>query len=276
MSSQNPPTLEDAIHQIPINDIDVPQDPDRFRPGEEAIDELAASISDHGLLQPILIAEIPGSSSFDLIAGQRRLLACARLGHTKISARIIAVPPGFDTTLRLVENIQRLDLTPLEEAVSIKRMRKSQDLTQEQVAEKLAKGVSWIKSRESLLRLPDDVMDALHHGLVNPSVALQLGRIDDDEARPYYLQSAIDYGATQKVAEAWVSTYERDGAKASTQDLETTADNYRKTPGGHKLPCHVCELTFPIPDLRNVFACPACFAAVAGAARNVSTEKLTH
>lgn len=257
------------IRQVPLADIVVPDDPDRFRPGDLAIDELAASIAEHGLLQPILISTGPDDTGYELIAGQRRLLATTRLGRTTIAARILEIPEGTDSTIRLVENIHRLDLSPLEEAVAVKRLRDQQGLTQEEAAEQLAKGVSWIKHRESLLRLPDDVMDALHAGKVNPSVALQLARIDDDDVRPFYLQSAIDYGATQDVAEAWVTNYQIQGAKASPETLQETVQSYAHATGENQLACHVCERLYTIINLRTVLVCTGCHPAISGATRNV-------
>ncbi len=255
------------IRKVSLSKIDVPEDPDRFRPGDIAIDELAASIHEHGLLQPILVSQGPSDGRLQLIAGHRRLLAVTRLGHTAIQARVLDLADGSGSTVRLVENIQRLDLSPLEEAVAIKRMRQIQDLTQEQAAEQLAKGVSWIKHREALLRLPDDVMNALHAGQINPSVALEIGRIDDDEVRPFYLQSAIDYGATQDVAQHWVSNFQRDGASASPEDLQETAETYSQNTGGKQLACHVCEHTHEISNLRTIFVCNNCHPAIAGATR---------
>ena len=266
--SKSTPKTE-TIRQVPLAEIVVPDDPDRFRPGDVSIDELAASIAEHGLLQPILISTAPDGTGYELIAGQRRLLATTRLGLTTIAARILKIPEGSETTIRLVENIHRLDLSPLEEAVAVKRLRDQQDLTQEEAAEQLAKGVSWIKHRESLLRLPDDVMDALHAGQVNPSVALQLARIDDDQVRPFYLQSAIDYGATQDVAEAWVTNYQIQGAKASPENLEQTVQSYAHATGENQLACHVCERLHTINNLRTVLVCTGCHPAIAGATRSV-------
>ncbi|MBA7588413.1 Nucleoid occlusion protein [subsurface metagenome] len=162
-----------------------------------------------------------------------------------------------------------MDLSPLEQAVAIKRMRETQNLTQEQAAERLAKGVSWIKHSESLLRLPDDVMDSLQSGHINPSVALELGRIEDDHVRKYYLQSAVDYGATRNVASTWVRNYLSDGSSPDPKEMSEISENVRKASSGHKLPCHVCERSFPLSQLSNFFACHSCIEAIAGATRHV-------
>lgn len=259
----------DVIRHIFINKIIVPVNPDRFTPGDTSLDELAASIHEHGLLQPIVITPSAEDGSFDLIVGQRRLLATRNLGHATIACRVFDSVPKSVEALRLIENIQRQDLTPLEEAVAVKRWRDQQGITQEVAAELLGKGLSWLKKRESLLGLPDDIMDALQFGLVNASVALELGRIEDDHVRKYYLQSAVDYGATQDVAATWVTNYLRDGAQAKGPDLEQAVKNYASSGSTHQLPCHICEHTFPLSEIRNVFVCPDCLSSSAGAARNV-------
>jgi len=261
------------IQSIPISSIRIPDQPDRFRPGDRSIDELAASIHQFGLLQAIIVTPTPGSDTYELLAGHRRLLACISLGWPSIDAKVIDLPPGSGSSIRLTENIQREDLSPLEEAVSISRLRDALSLTQEQAAHHIGKGLSWIKKREALLRLPDDVMDALQFGQVNPSVALELGRIDDDHTRRFYLQSAVDYGATQDVASTWVQNYLREGATASPEDLADTSEKFRKASAAHKLPCFVCERTFPLNQLSNLFACPACYEAIAGAARHVPEKE---
>ncbi len=259
----------EVIHSVAISDIKIHEDPDRFRAGDVSIDELATSIHEHGLLQPILLATADEGLPFELVAGHRRLLAVKSLGLIAIGARILDLPPDASSIIRLTENIQREALSPLEEAVAVKRMRDEQGLTQEQAAERLAKGIAWVKHREALLRLPDDVMDALHGGSINPSVALQLGRIDDDQVRPYYLQSAIDYGATQDVAVAWVANWERDGSTPDSQELEESVEAYAHNPGDHLIQCHVCETGFPIHDIRTIFVCNEDALSIAGATRRV-------
>ena len=272
MSSPELPPSSDTIHLVSVHSIHIPEDPDRFRPGTLSIDELAASIHEFGLLQPIIVASVNDSSSFHLVAGHRRLLACLALGHTTIDAKIIDLPDDQGSSIRLTENIQREDLSPLEEAVAVSRLREALSLTQEDIAQHLGKGVSWVKKREALLRLPDDVMDSLQEGQVNPSVALELGRIDDDHVRKYYLQSAIDYGATQDVATTWVENYKAQGANPDIKDLPEITKNFSKAVTGHKLPCYVCEYSFLLKQLSNAFLCPSCFSASAGAARHLSEE----
>lgn len=270
MNTPAPATKTHAPYrQIPLAKLITPDQPDRFLPGKEGIEELAASIAAHGLLQPILVAPGAAAGTFHLLAGHRRALACQQLGHSKIDARVLDISPDRSEAIRLTENIQREDLTPLEEAVAIKRMRDERNLTQEAAAELLGKGLSWLKKREALLRLPDDVMDALQANQVNASVALELGRIPDDGARSYYLQTAIQYGATQDVAGVWVTNFLREGAAAKPAELQEAAAAYAANPGGHQLGCHCCGRTFPVNQLRNALLCQPDYEAIAGATRAI-------
>lgn len=255
------------IISVNIDNIVFPTDPDRFRPGDSSIDDLAASIHEHGLLQPIVITPNLTDDHYDLIAGQRRVLACRALGWTEIPAYLLTATAEVIPELRLAENVQRQDLSPLEEAVAIKRWREQANLTQEQAAERLGRGLSWLKKREALLSLQDDLMAAVHANIISPSIAVELKSIEDDQTRGYYIQTAKDYGCTQDVAAAWARNYK---AAQTNQDPTTSKDTtsaWENPYQSHVLPCHVCQQTFPIGDLRTVFLCPADHVALAGATR---------
>jgi ParB/RepB/Spo0J family partition protein len=264
LRSTPPAPLQTASLQL--NAIAIPDTPDRFRPGGESIDELASSIEKHGLLQPILVTPAPDPDTYLLIAGHRRLLAVARLGRTTIEARILQLPTSAVDAVRLTENVQREDLSPLEEGVALLRWREKDRLTQESAAELIGKGLSWVKKREALTKLPDDLMTCLHQGLISPSVALELARVDDETARSVYLQTAVTYGATQDVASAWVANWLKDGSTPSGPDLAASAANYAGAGAGHKLNCHVCDRPFAISDLHNIFVCTPDLEALASAA----------
>lgn len=252
---------------VPIAKIDPAETPDRFRPGDTGIDELAASIDAHGLLNPITLLPSDVDGRFTLVAGHRRLLAHIALGKTTIEAKVLAGAAEAVSELRLTENIQRQDLSPLEEAVAVKRWRDTAGITQEQAAEKLGRGLSWLKKRESLLSLQDDLMNAVHAGRISPSVAVSLKSIEDDQTRGYYIQTAEQYGCTQDVAQAWAQNYQRSVQPPSGQESTTSPTPNYPSPAGHMLPCHACQQTFEISTLRTVFLCSADLQALAGATR---------
>jgi ParB family chromosome partitioning protein len=254
---------------IEISAINVATHPDRFRPGDTSIDELAASIHEHGLLQAVVAVPATQPGYYDLIAGQRRLLAHIALGRTAIEAKILDRVPAAIHELRLTENLQREDLSPIETAVAIKRWRDQQNITQEHAAELLGRGLSWIKKTESLLSLQDDLMDAVHAGSISPSVATTLKAVEDDATRSYYLDSALQYGATQDVATTWVQNYTKDRTPPDPDHVLQVTQNSASSHLSHQLPCHACQKTFDISTLRTAFLCSDDYNALAGATRNV-------
>jgi ParB family chromosome partitioning protein len=257
------------VLDVPIPAVSLPANPDRLFPDELGIDELAASIATHGLLQPIIVAALPDNTSYLLIAGQRRLLACKQLAWPTIPAHVLELKTTSPEALRLTENVQRLDLSPIEEGIAIKRWREIEHLTQEEAADRLHLGISWLKKREALPRLPDELITALHLGTVSPSVALELARIDDAEVRNYYLEVAIQHGATQDVAATWVANFKAQGASPSAATTAEAAEAFSRNPGGHKLACHACDRTILISSMRTALLCPECFQALDGATAKV-------
>lgn len=254
---------------LPIAAIVLSPTPDRITPDELGIDELAASIEEHGLLQPIIVAQLPDHSGYLLVAGHRRLLACKALGRGSIEARVLELKATSAEALRLTENLQRLDLSPIEEGIAIRRWREIENLTQEKAAERLGVGPSWLKKREALPRLPDELIEALHSRDVSPSVALELARIDDASVRNYYLSVAIEHGCTQDVAAAWVANFKAQGPNPSAATTAEAAAAFAANPGGHKLACHACDRTVLIADLRTALLCAGCFKALDGATAQV-------
>lgn len=252
---------------IEISTIDTAEHPDRFRPGDTGIDELAASIDTHGLINPITLIPSSNNGRFELIAGQRRLLAHIALGRTAIEAKVLARVPEAIHELRLTENLQREDLSPIETAVAIKRWRDQQSITQEKAAEKLGRGLSWLKKIESLLSLQEDLMDAVHAGSISPSIATTLKSIEDDTTRKYYLETALQYGCTQDVAAAWAQNYQKSQLPDGDKLVNDSVSAYAQGCTNHQLPCHCCQQQYPISSLRTVFLCGDDYTALAGATR---------
>lgn len=138
--------------------------------------ELAASIKEHGVVQPIIVRT--SGNKYELVVGERRLRACKQLGLTKIPALIKEYTDEEMTEVALIENIQRHDLNPIEEAYAYKRLMEEFDLTQEEVAQKVGKSRSFIANFLRILQLPDIVLklvqdEKLTIGHVRPLLALK-------------------------------------------------------------------------------------------------------
>lgn len=159
-AATRPPTL--PVRTISPN----PFQPRReFRPGE--LDELAASIEACGLLQPILVRQKPGGHTYELVAGERRLRAIKQLGWKEVPASIREVDDDTLLVLALVENLQREELSPLEEAQGYEKLRDAFGFTQEKIAGAVGKNRSTIANMLRLLTLPPSVRRLLEEGSIS-------------------------------------------------------------------------------------------------------------
>lgn len=155
-----PPAL--PVHAISPNPL---QPRKEFRPGE--LEDLAASIRASGLLQPLLVRKAASGFGYELVAGERRLRAVKQLGWTEVPAQVRDVDDDVLLVLALVENIQRQELGPLEEARGYAMLRDKFDFTQVQIAEAVAKNRSTVTNMLRLLALPPSIQRLLDEGALS-------------------------------------------------------------------------------------------------------------
>jgi ParB family chromosome partitioning protein len=195
-----------------------------FRP--EELEELSASIREHGVLQPIIVRA--SGEEFEIVAGERRYRACVRLGMATIPAIVRQADDTQMLELALVENIQRQDLNPIEEARAYQAYIQRLDLTQEQVAQRLGRSRSSVANMIRLLDLPQDVQELVSRGTLTMGHARAILAVEDAEAR-----RAL---ARRVESEA-----------LSVRDVERLAQGWGKTPAGPATPpaersAHVTDL----------------------------------
>ena len=154
---------ENKISKIKLSMIDPKSDQPRKYFDKEALEELAASISENGLLQPILVREY-ADSRYQIIAGERRFRASKLAGLSEIPAIVLDRDDRKVAEIALIENIQREDLNPVEEAMAFRALIKEYDLTQEELSEKVGKSRSAIANTMRLLDLPDEVLTMVASG----------------------------------------------------------------------------------------------------------------
>lgn len=150
----------EEVLQIPVQHII----PNRFQPRtvfiDERIEELSQTIEAHGIIQPIVVRVI-GEDQYELIAGERRWRAVQKLGWEKIPAIVKEMDDSQTASVALIENLQREELTAIEEAMAYAKLLELHGLTQEGLAQKLGKGQSTIANKLRLLKLPQSIQDAL-------------------------------------------------------------------------------------------------------------------
>jgi len=169
-------------------------DPDPGQPRkhfqEIGIKELAQSMAENGLVQPIMVRPSEGPR-YVIVHGERRWQAAKWLGWEYISAEVREVTPDEAHWLSLVENLQRSDLSPIEEANAYSE-RLEEGLTQEQLGQRIGKTQSYIAQKLRLLRLPDDVQLAIANGEITEGHARQLLRLNDGAAQSSMCRKAVD------------------------------------------------------------------------------------
>ena len=151
---------------IPIEQIHTNPYQPRLQFDQEALLDLSASINKNGLIQPIIVRESP-ISGYELIAGERRLRACQLAGMTDIKAIIRPISDQESRNQALVENIQRSDLNPIEEALAIENLLSQAGATHESVAKTLGKSRPYVTNSLRLLQLPKDLQTALIQGKIS-------------------------------------------------------------------------------------------------------------
>src|SRR5688500_18569150 len=149
---------------------------------EAELAELESSLRQNGLLQPITVRPAAGDKGFELVAGERRLRAASRLGWSEVPALIRQLDDKALLTLALVENLQRADLDPLEQAECNQRLIDEFDPTQQQLAEVVGKARSWVSNMLRLLSLPSTVRRLVQESKITLGHARALLGIDDERA----------------------------------------------------------------------------------------------
>ena len=192
-------TNKSDIVEIPIKDIrSNPHQPREYF-DEEALRELADSIKDHGIIEPIIVKK--SIKGYDLVAGERRTKAASIAGLETIPAIIRDFTDQQMMEIALIENIQREDLSPIEEAMAYKNYIDATNLTQEEVAKKFGKSRSYITNLLGLLSLPKYVQKEVINGTISMSHARVLSKIDDVDMILNLAQKVIDEGISVRELE---------------------------------------------------------------------------
>jgi ParB family chromosome partitioning protein len=190
-----------ALKSIPIAQISRNPFQPRQEFNAEDLAELQESLKASGLLQPITVRRRPGKDGFELIAGERRLRAATKLGWKEIPAIIKEIDDKTILTLALVENLQRTDLNPIEEAEGYHQLSHEFALTQQQIAETVGKDRTTIANMLRLLQLPDVVRKLLQAGQLTMGHAKVLLGLDDPKKIASLARDIVDEGLTVREVE---------------------------------------------------------------------------
>lgn len=181
----------DEVRKLPLEAIDLNPRQPRIHFEEADLRDLAASVAERGVLQPILVRPVEGGR-FQLIAGERRLRASQRAGLSEIPALVKTMNDDESLLVAIIENVQRADLNALEEAQGYQVLADDFGLTQDEIAKRVGKSRPAIANAVRLLQLPTETQDQIRAGRLSAGHARALLGLDDAEARAALTRQIVD------------------------------------------------------------------------------------
>ena len=215
-----------SIQEIPVGELDPNPDQPRRTFSEESIGQLADSIREQGVLQPLLVAP-SGGGRYMIIAGERRFRAGRAAGLATLPCIVKDIDVIRQREIALIENLQREDLNPIEAARGVKELMDQCGYTQEKIGERLGKSRPAIANMIRLLQLPDEVSEMVKDGLLSAGHARVLIGIPDKETQLRLARKAVDEGLNVRQME---------------QLAKTTAGKPKKKAAPKQLPAELGEL----------------------------------
>lgn len=193
------------VQKLLITDIIPNPDQPRRNIDQKALSELAASIKVHGVMQPIILVKNKGTDKYKIVAGERRWRAAKLAGLNELPAIVRTLKELEQVELSLIENIQRVDLSPLEQAMAVYRLQHQFNLSLKEVSDKLGKALSTVSNIGRLLQLPDVARDALQAGRITEGHARAILALKPNTDRQNeLLRCILDNNWTVRQAEEFV------------------------------------------------------------------------
>jgi len=220
------------IRQIKLSEIKVNQTQPRKTFSAESISELAETIKQHGLIQPIVVTKT--NDGYELVSGERRYRACKEAGFHKIPAIVRNYSEKETLEIAIIENIQREDLNPIEEALAYQQLTEKLSMKITEVAARVGKNRSTVSNMIRLLQLPDSVKELIKTRKLSEGHARPLLSIGDKKKLETYAQQIVDKNLTVRDVEEYVASLwetkttlstKRDNTDPTIMNVETKIRN---------------------------------------------------
>jgi ParB family chromosome partitioning protein len=244
------------VQEVKLDLIDRPMHVHRFTFDPESLRELADSIKSEGLHEPVILR--PKAGRFEIVAGDRRFLAHQILGREFIPSLVREMDDTTCELVRATENLQRVDLSPLEEAHVYSVLHEKEGMPIKEIARRLGRGIRTIQMRLSLLLLPDEYQQAVHAGTLSVGVASELAEIDDPVMLKYYLEFAVRGGCTIRTAKEWVDHWKLTRGTVTYEDAEGNVVTHPVESVPTYVTCRCCQGPVDVRQTILLSVCPAC------------------
>lgn len=256
--------------EIDMDLIDDPEVDIREWITREGIEELAKSIRNVGLIQPIVVFK--NRDRYEVLVGHRRYLACKSIELGRIPAIVREVRPDEIDVMKLDENIFREDVSPIQIATYIRKIQLQKELTTMEIARYLGKTPQWVNSMLRLIDIDEYAKDAVDQGEISYSSALELQKVEDPRQRRVLTEAAIKGGAHTRVVKGWVQEY-RTQAGPSPEPMETGYEEPEEQKERvYKMKCALCDRQYPAGELITIQIDPKCYPIFREMAKNVREQ----
>lgn len=219
----NTPDSPERTDKLAVSDIEPRRDQPRKTFDPESLSSLADSIAANGLIQPIIVRPSESSALYSIVAGERRWRAARMAGLSEVPVVIIDADDRKAAEYALVENIQREDLNPIEEAEGLKSLIEDYNLTQEQAAKRVGKSRAAIANALRLLELPDEVISLVGHKSLFAGHARALLGLNDKTLIPDAAKTIVDHELSVRAAEELIKKL---NSKPEPKKNDPVADSY--------------------------------------------------
>ena len=219
----NTPDSPERTDKLAVSDIEPRRDQPRKTFDPESLSSLADSIAANGLIQPIIVRPSESSALYSIVAGERRWRAARMAGLSEVPVVIIDADDRKAAEYALVENIQREDLNPIEEAEGLKSLIEDYNLTQEQAAKRVGKSRAAIANALRLLELPDEVISLVGHKSLSAGHARALLGLNDKTLIPDAAKTIVGHELSVRAAEELIKKL---NSKPEPKKNDPVADSY--------------------------------------------------
>lgn len=206
----------EKIHKLALDLIEPNTDQPRRIFDESELKELADSIKKHGVIQPIVVSP-KTKDRYKLVAGERRWRAAQKAGLKTIPALVRTLEELEQLEIAMIENVQRVDLTPIEQALSIEKLHQQFNMSYDSIAQRLGKALSTVNNIARLLQLPTDAIEALNKKSITEGHARAILSLKDFPEHQQYLLGACINGWSVRQAERYVTSVKKEGVKTSEE-----------------------------------------------------------
>jgi len=248
---------------IKVSKIRRPQTIDRIDIEQAEVRALADSIDRQGLLQAPILRPI--GNEYEIVAGDRRIQAIKLLEWEWVQCVVKEMTDKQAAEIRATENLQRVNLSVIEEAKIYKNLHQNHGLSIDDIARRMGRSGGTVKRRIDLLKMPEALQTAMHKKQITYGVAEALWVISDETALDYYLGFAVDHGVTVTIARQWAGDWKASQRRIEEENLDPgdalTSPMIRPV----YFACDVCEQPELVQDLSVIRVCKACATKIARA-----------